>query len=71
LLVVGSATLNTGDSAAKTRLENLGFTVTVKAAGTSTAVNTSDANGKALVVVSSTVTPANVGTNSATWPSPW
>jgi hypothetical protein len=64
LLVVGSATLNTGDSAAKTRLENLGFTVTVKAAGstTSTAVNTSDADGKALVVISSTVTPANVGT---------
>jgi hypothetical protein len=68
---VGSATLNTGDSAAKTRLENLGFTVTVKAAGTNNnAVNTSDAYGKALVVVSSTVTPANVGTKFRNIPIP-
>jgi len=71
LLVVGSATLNTGDSGAKTRLENLGYTVTVKAAGTNNnAVNTSDAYGKALVVVSSTVTPANVGTKFRNIPIP-
>ncbi|HEX8000312.1 MAG TPA: DNRLRE domain-containing protein [Pyrinomonadaceae bacterium] len=62
LLVVGSTTLNTGDNAIKTRLQNLGYTVTAKAAGstTSTAINTIDADGKALVVISSTVTPANV-----------
>ena len=62
LLVVGSATLNTGDAAARTRLQNLGFTVTVKAAGstTNTAVKPTDADGKTLVVLSSTVTPANV-----------
>jgi Bacterial Ig domain/Beta-propeller repeat/Carboxypeptidase regulatory-like domain/IPT/TIG domain/Bacterial TSP3 repeat len=62
LLVVGSTTLNTGDSAVKTRLQNLGYTVTVKAAGSTsnTAIKTSDADGKTLVVISSTVTPANV-----------
>jgi hypothetical protein len=62
LLVVGSTTLNTGENAAKTRLQNLGFTVTVKAAGSNQngAIKTSDADGKALVVISSTVTPANV-----------
>lgn len=62
LLVVGSTTLNTGDNAAKTRLQNMGFTVAVKAAGSNqnSAIKTSDADGKALVVISSTVTPANV-----------
>jgi hypothetical protein len=62
LLVVGSTTLNTGDSAAQTRLQNLGYTVTVKAAGSNqnTAIKASDAAGKTLVVISSTVVPANV-----------
>ena len=62
LLVVGSTSLNTGDNAAKTRLQNLGFTVTVKAAGSNqnSAIKTSDADGKTLVLISSTVTPANV-----------
>ena len=62
LLVVGSTTLNSGDNAAKTRLQNLGYAVTVKAAGSNqnTAIKTSDADGKTLVLISSTVTPANV-----------
>jgi len=62
LLVVGSATLNTGDTAARTRLQNLGYTVTVKVAGstTNTSVKAIDANGKTVVVISSTVVPANV-----------
>jgi hypothetical protein len=62
LLVVGSATLNTGDTAVRTRLQNLGFTVTVKVAGstTNTSVKATDADGKTLVVISSTVVPANV-----------
>ena len=62
LFVVGSTTLNTGDSAAQTRLQNLGYTVTVKAAGSTnnTSIKASDAAGKTLVVISSTVTAANV-----------
>ena len=62
LFVTGSATLNTSESALKTRMEHLGFTVTVKAAGSNqnTAVKTTDADGKAAVVISSTVTPNNV-----------
>jgi len=62
LLVVGSTTLNTGDSAVQTRLQNLGYTVTVKAAGSNanTSIKASDAAGKTLVVISSTVVPANV-----------
>jgi hypothetical protein len=64
LLVVGSATLSMSDYAVKTRLQNLGYTVMVKAAGSTTnsAVNASDPYGKSLVVISSTVTPAKVGT---------
>lgn len=62
LLVVGSATLNPGDNAVRTRLQNLGYTVTVKVAGstTNTSVKATDADGKTLVVISSTVVPANV-----------
>jgi hypothetical protein len=61
LFAVGSTSLNAGDNAIKTRLQNLGFTVTVKLAGTNNnAINTVDADGKALVVISSTVVPANV-----------
>lgn len=72
LLVVGSTTLNTGDNAVKTRLQNLGFTVTVKAAGstTNTSIKAADADGKALVLISSTVTPANVGTKLKNIPVP-
>jgi uncharacterized repeat protein (TIGR01451 family) len=63
LLVVGSATLNTGDSAVKSRLEALGYFVTVK---TGSAATTADANGKAAVLISSTVTPSSVGTKFRT-----
>lgn len=72
LLVVGSATLNSGDNAAKTRLENLGYSVTVKVAGSTnnTSVKSTDADGKALVLVSSTVTAANVGTKLRNIPVP-
>jgi hypothetical protein len=59
LFVVGNTTLNSGDSAALTRLQNLGYTVVTKQ---DSAVQSSDATGKALVVISSTTTPANFGT---------
>ena len=67
LLVTGSSTLNTSETAIKTRLENLGFTVTAKVAGSNqnTAIKTSDADGKALVLISSTVTPTNVANKFA------
>jgi hypothetical protein len=58
LLVVGNTTLNSGDAAAKKRLEALGYAVTVKLAASSTSA---DANGKDLVVISSTVTSTDVG----------
>jgi fibronectin type 3 domain-containing protein len=57
LLVVGNATLVAGDSALQSRLQNMGFSVTVKAAAASL---TTDANGKKLVVISSTVTSTDV-----------
>jgi hypothetical protein len=62
LLVVGSATLNSGDAAAQTRLQNLGYTVTVKVAGSNqnSSVKATDADGKTLVLISSTVVAANV-----------
>jgi hypothetical protein len=56
--VVGSTSLGAGDAAVKTRLESLGFTVTLK---TASSAQTSDAYDHNLVVVSSTVTPS--GTN--------
>ena len=59
LLVVGNATLNTGDNAVLQRLQAMGFTVTVKSAAASA---TADATGRQLVVVSSTVTSGDVGT---------
>lgn len=59
LFVVGSTTLNSGDAAVKTRLEALGYTVTVK---TGSSATTADATGKALVLISSTVTPSQVNT---------
>jgi hypothetical protein len=63
LLVAGSTTLNSSDTAIKTRMEALNNVVTVKDAAS---VTTADANGKALVVISSTVTPATVGTKFRT-----
>lgn len=63
LFVVGSTTLNSGDTAVKNRLEALGYTLTTM---TGSAVTTADATGKMLVVISSTVTPTSVGTKFRT-----
>ncbi|HEX8246551.1 MAG TPA: Ig-like domain-containing protein [Pyrinomonadaceae bacterium] len=63
LLVAGSTALSAGDAAIKLRMERLGYIVTVKAA--SSAVS-SDANGKKVVVISSTVTPTSVNTKFRT-----
>jgi hypothetical protein len=60
VMYTNSATLGAGDAAVRTRLQNLGYTVTVIAASKATAVTTAQADGKSLVVISSTVTPANV-----------
>lgn len=59
LFVTGSTLLNAGDAVVKKRLEILGYPVTVKAAS---AAVSADANGKALVVISSTVSSADVNT---------
>jgi Big-like domain-containing protein/carboxypeptidase family protein/beta-propeller repeat-containing protein/IPT/TIG domain-containing protein len=59
LFAVGSSNLNAGDTATKTRLESLGYTVTVEVANNG--LVTADADGKALIVISSTVTAKNVG----------
>ncbi|RYZ07085.1 MAG: hypothetical protein EOO73_13545 [Myxococcales bacterium] len=58
LFVTASTTLNAADTAVRNRLQTLGFTVQVKAAASAV---TADAAGKALVVVSSTVASADVG----------
>ena len=63
LFVVGSTTLSSSDSVVKTRLEALNYVVTVKSDSGAT---TADANGKAVVVISSTVTPSSVGTKFRT-----
>lgn len=63
LFVAGNATLNDGDAAVKQRLEALGYAVTVKSA---TASTSSDANDKGLVVISSTVSSADVNTKFRT-----
>ncbi|HXH18667.1 MAG TPA: malectin domain-containing carbohydrate-binding protein [Chitinophagales bacterium] len=65
LFLVGSANLTNADLFVKTRLEGLGFNVIPVAAASSQA---SDANGKELIVISSTVTSTDVGskfTNAA------
>jgi hypothetical protein len=67
LLVVGNVTLGTGDAALNNRLKAMGFTVTIKD-GTSSA--TSDATGKALIVISSTVTSTTVNTKFRTVATP-
>ncbi|WP_169513450.1 fibronectin type III domain-containing protein, partial [Flexithrix dorotheae] len=59
LMVVGNTTLGTGDAALKSELENMGFTVVVKQ---DSDAQTSDASGKLLVLISSTVNSGNVGT---------
>jgi Subtilase family len=63
LLVVGSSTLNAGDSTILTRLNWLGYAVTVKTGAATTAA---DATGKTVVVVSSTVNPSDVNTKFRT-----
>ncbi|MDB5106798.1 MAG: C-terminal target protein [Fibrobacteres bacterium] len=63
LFVAASSLLNAGDAAAKKRLEALGYAVTVKAAA---ATVSTDANGKDLVVVSSTIASADVNTKFRT-----
>jgi glucose/arabinose dehydrogenase len=59
LLVTNSTTLGAGDAAVRDRLQATGHTVVVR---TGPGATTADAAGKALVVVSSTVTSANVNT---------
>ncbi len=59
LLVVGSTTLNAGDAAVKTNLEGMGYTVTLKTGLASVAT---DATGKDLVLISSTVNSTDVNT---------
>jgi hypothetical protein len=59
LFVTNSTTLVAGDAAVRTRLESLGYNVTVKDAPNAQGT---DATGKALVLVSSTVTSGDVNT---------
>jgi hypothetical protein len=59
LFVVGNTTLSAGDSAIRTRLQGLGATVTVRGAAAAT---TADAQGKALIVISESVTSTDVNT---------
>ncbi|HRU39669.1 MAG TPA: hypothetical protein P5511_07305, partial [Candidatus Goldiibacteriota bacterium] len=59
LFVVGNTTLNSGDQAVYDRLTNEGHTVTTVSGPAS---QTSDANGRDLVVISSTVTSGDVNT---------
>ncbi len=60
LLVVGSTTLNSGDTAINNRLQwDLGYSVTLK---TGAAATSADATGMDVVVVSSTVNPTDVNT---------
>lgn len=60
LLVVGSTTLNTGDSAIYDRLQGkLGYSVTLKSGAGAT---TADATGMDVVIISSTVNSTDVGT---------
>jgi|GEM_PF-3222452 len=58
LFVVGNTWLCSSDAAVKRRLEDLGYTVTLKDDG---ACNTNDGNDKGLIVISSTCNSSNVG----------
>lgn len=59
LFVASSTSLSSADTAIRNRLQTLGLTVVVKSASSTTSA---DATGKVLIVISSTVTPAYVGT---------
>ena len=59
LFVANSTALNNADNQLRNRLEIMGAQVTVKSASSAT---TADANGKILVVISSTVSPTSVNT---------
>src|SRR6185436_1553080 len=63
LFVANATILGAADSAVRTRLQNMGYTVTVKK---DTTVVTGDATGTALVIISSTVGPTNVNTKFKT-----
>ena len=60
LFVANSTTLGTADNAIRTRLQNQGYTVTVKGSSNNNAIQTSDAIGKTVVLISATVTSTNV-----------
>jgi len=66
LFVANSTTLGAADTVLKTRLQDAGYTVVVKAAGGTAPVQTADATGKALVVISSTVNSSDVNTKFRT-----
>ena len=59
LFVVGNTTLSAGDNAVRNRLTSQGYNVMLEDAHS---VETSDANGKDLVIISSTVSSSVVGT---------
>lgn len=59
LFVVGNTSLNSGDRAVREKLISYGYQVTVKDPHQ---VKTSDADGKGLVIISSTVSSSDVGT---------
>lgn len=63
LFVASNTTLSSADNQLRNRLETLGLQVTVKSASAATSA---DANGKVLVVISSTVTPSSVNTKFRT-----
>jgi glucose/arabinose dehydrogenase len=59
LLIAGSETLSAGDEAVRGRLEAAGYVPVVKAAAAGSAV---DAGGMGVVLISSTIAPADAGT---------
>jgi hypothetical protein len=67
LLIVGDTSLSRSDAQLRTSLSRLGFTVTVKSDGSCT---TADAGGKALVVVSGSTWPDDIGTKFRDVPVP-
>jgi glucose/arabinose dehydrogenase len=67
LLVTGSTTLNAAETSLRNRLVNTGHSVVLRTGSAST---TADAGGKALVLLSSTVTAADVNTKYRTVVNP-
>src|SRR3954463_6640194 len=59
LFVVGSTSLSAPDAAIRSRLTGLGFTLVTK---TGSAVTSGDATGKAVVVISESITSSDVNT---------